>query len=188
VTQRQRTIARATRLVLPVALATVVLTGCGGKTDAGQPDVASVGGAQVTTAPTGGGDLATYVESVRKFGACLREAGFDITDPDSRGRFDVKDKNRAKSDPAFPAAMEKCQGLLTQQPDELRQRPPEEVEQAREYAQCMRDNGAPDYPDPLTTGYWPELDKRDTSMDGPDVDAAAPKCATLQFPDEKAAS
>ncbi|NUT37183.1 MAG: hypothetical protein HOV79_29350 [Hamadaea sp.] len=142
--------------VLGLLVAAAALQGCSG--DSGQPQVASAGGTP-TVAPTAD-VVGTYVEAVRSYVTCLRGEGLKVSDPDAKGRFTFEGDNRTlKADPKFRAAQQKCGGLLPPVPAELQDKPvltAEQIEKAREYAKCMRDNGAPDFPDPGPDGYYPD--------------------------------
>jgi hypothetical protein len=84
------------------------------------------------------------------FARCMRENGVpDFPDPDAEGRFSEGEHD--PDDPALRAAQEACRDLA---PGGEHQNlgDPAFVEQMREYSQCMRDNGVPDFPDPDAEG------------------------------------
>jgi hypothetical protein len=84
------------------------------------------------------------------FARCIRENGVpDFPDPDASGRFSEGEHDA--DDPALRAAQEACRDLA---PGGEHQNTgdPAFVEQMREYSQCMRDNGVPDFPDPDAEG------------------------------------
>ncbi|NUT21289.1 MAG: hypothetical protein HOV77_19120 [Hamadaea sp.] len=145
---------KITRIVA-VALLAAALAGCGAKED---PKVASAGGTP-TIAPTSD-VIGAYVEAVRTYVTCLRGEGLKVTDPDAKGHFTFEgDARKLKADPKFRAAQQKCGGLLPPVPTELIEKPAltaEEIENARKYAKCMRDNGVPEFPDPGPDGYYPD--------------------------------
>ncbi|GAA1796111.1 hypothetical protein GCM10009682_17310 [Luedemannella flava] len=137
----------------------LLLAGCGGDPERSGVASARTGGAAPATGAAS--DVVTeYVESVREFVACVRKEGLKVTDPDGKGRFTFEgDLRILKADPKFAAAQKKCSALLPPVPKELREKPvrtAEEIETAREYAKCMRANGAPDFPDPGPDGWFPE--------------------------------
>jgi hypothetical protein len=89
-------------------------------------------------------------EQARKFAQCIRDNGVpDFPDPDPNGRF--SEGGHDPDDPTLRAAQEKCRDLA---PGGEHQRTgdPAFVEQMREFSQCMRDNGVPDFPDPDADG------------------------------------
>jgi hypothetical protein len=85
------------------------------------------------------------------FAQCMRDNGVpDFPDPDANGEFRGAGHEQ-QDDPTFGAAMEACRDLA---PGGEHQGTldPAEVEQMREFSQCMRDNGLPDFPDPDPDG------------------------------------
>jgi hypothetical protein len=138
------------------------LAACG---DGSAPEVATAGGQ--AGQPSASVDVVTaYVEGVRAYVGCLRQEGIEVEDPDATGRFEfVGDLAVLKQDPAFTAAMARCGHLLPPAPAGLDQLPPltdEQIEAARAYARCMRENGAPDFPDPGPDGYF--IDRSDATQ------------------------
>jgi hypothetical protein len=137
-------------------------TGC--TADPKEPGIAtaaSPGQGLTTSATPDPGVVAAYIEAVRRYVACMDEDGITFTDPDTRGNIElVGDLRLLKQDPAFLEASERCSPLLPPKPKELIDPLPpltaEEIENARRYAECMRTNGAPDFPDPGPEGYFDE--------------------------------
>jgi hypothetical protein len=174
-------VSTAARATLGAAALVFALAGCGD--DAEEPSVASAGG---TPAAVASGDAVTaYVEDVRKYVACLRAEGVDVTDPDAKGKFEYSGDPRVlKRDPKFRAAQTKCTDLLPPMPEGLEEKPvltPEEVEAKRSYARCMRENGVTDFPDPGPDGHWPESnDGRPTwNQEGPAAKRAEAACGSI---------
>jgi hypothetical protein len=58
-------------------------------------------------APKTGADVAKGVDRLVEFAQCMREAGFDMPDPDAAGQFEELEKDEKKS-PEFAAAYEQC--------------------------------------------------------------------------------
>jgi hypothetical protein len=142
-----------------LALVLMLGTACGGADEA--PPVATAGGASTSAAP-GADAVAAYVENQRQLAKCLREQGFDVPDPDAKGRLDLGASmgGRNKADPKVLAAWKACEEFSVPVPAEL-QEPvepvtPEQLANRREYAKCMRANGMPRWPDPRPDGSWPE--------------------------------
>jgi hypothetical protein len=73
----------------------------------------------------------------------------DFPDPDAEGRFSEGEHD--SDDPGLRAAQEACRNLA---PGGEHQNlgDPAFVEQMREFSQCMRENGVPDFPDPDAEG------------------------------------
>ncbi len=150
-----RSMTTLTRLFVPSALivaAVAALSACGGGAAQG-PQVASVpdGTASAASPPAGGGT--DWMPFVR----CLREHGLDVRDPDPdnpQGNVvTLADGGQIPvMDPAHRACASKMPAL-----DEGPHWKPEEIEKLRQYAACMRENGATEFPDPdPETGDKPE--------------------------------
>jgi hypothetical protein len=151
----------------PVLLATaatvalLTLTGCGGGAE--EPNVASANpsGATATTGVPPSDAVVKYVESKRQWVKCLREQGFDLPDPDARGHVEIsgEQNKKLKADRKWLEAQKKCQEFQLPVPAELEEKEepatPEQIEHRREYAKCIRANGASDWPDPNANGEWP---------------------------------
>jgi hypothetical protein len=85
------------------------------------------------------------------FAQCMRDNGVpDFPDPDADGRFRGLGHEQ-ESDPKFRGAQEACRELAPGGEHE-NFGDPAFVEQMREFSQCMRDNGLPDFPDPDADG------------------------------------
>lgn len=127
-------------------LATAAPAACTGEED---PTIPTAGGATTTPVATGDDPLAQELAFV----ACMREEGIeDMPDPvpgDTSGRSAVRyaiDVLGKGSDPVFQAALEECRDLLPEPPAP---EPPsaERLEALRQFSECMRNNGLPDFPD-----------------------------------------
>ncbi|GAA2260882.1 hypothetical protein GCM10010415_24220 [Streptomyces atrovirens] len=160
---------RANRVLLAAAASVVALalTGCGG--DEGDSDIptAASGGAATPSAGSdaqgGGDDVAAYVQAQREYVKCLRENGVDAPDPDEKGTIDFGDNLDLKKDAKFRAATEKCAEYLAAVPESIEKGnqsklTAEQIKVKQQYAKCMQENGAADFPDPgpdgLGQGEW----------------------------------
>ncbi len=86
----------------------------------------------------------------RAYAQCIRDNGVpDFPDPDPDGRLRGP-AHEQQGNPKFRAAQEKCRDLAPG--GEHQRSDPASVEQMREFSQCMRDNGVPDFPDPDPDG------------------------------------
>jgi hypothetical protein len=86
-----------------------------------------------------------------QFAQCMRDNGVpDFPDPDPDGRFRGTGHEQ-QNDPTFRAAQEKCRDLAPGGEHE-NTGDPAFVEQMRQFSQCMRDNGVPNFPDPDPDG------------------------------------
>src|SRR6266511_4464384 len=85
------------------------------------------------------------------YAQCMRENGVpDFPDPDAQGRLRALGHEQ-RDDPQFRAATEACRDLAPGGEHE-QLGDPAFVEQMREFSQCMRENGLPDFPDPDAQG------------------------------------
>jgi hypothetical protein len=121
---------------LPTALALVALigTGCG-----------STPSETATTASTGAGRNAADQGKAVKFAECIREHDVpDFPDPDAKGEFEY---GVSVSPAVWTRAVEACKDL--QPPGSLSsKRTPEQQTASLRFAQCVRDHGVKDFPDP----------------------------------------
>jgi hypothetical protein len=126
-------------IVLGVLLA-LATAACGGSDDDG--GVATADGGPRTT----GSAHAAQKGDALKFAQCMRENGLpEFKDPgSSEGGALVP---QGADEEVVRAAMEKCK-QYSPNGGEPPQRDEESLERDRRFAQCMRDNGVPDFPDP----------------------------------------
>jgi hypothetical protein len=107
------------------------------------------------------------------YAQCMRDNGVpDFPDPNADGRFALDHDEFDRDDPTFQAASEECRDLA---PGGEHQNTgdPATVEQMREFSQCMRDNGLPDFPDPDADGRLRGIGHE---AGGPTYDAAMEAC------------
>ena len=128
---------RTVRPLAALAMLAVITAGCGGTRSS--TDTASSTG-------TGGNKNLTARDKAVKFTECMRENGVgDFPDPNASGEF-----------PSFgisvsPAEWKKALGACKelQPPGSLSAKlSPEQLSTALKFAQCMRENGVQDFPDP----------------------------------------
>ena len=136
-------------------------------------------------AATGSGSSGNNVAQAVKFAQCMRANGVSqFPDPDASGALTIDGVvNGSSLDPnsaAFQQAISACKNL---EPSGFmgHTRSAQQQEAALKFAQCMRDNGVPDFPDPTADG--PLIDTtRIPSMAGkhprtdPGFNAAQQKC------------
>jgi len=130
------------RFMIAAALlgALTLLTACGSSS--------SNGG----TAPAAGKTRAA--DQARRYAQCIRDNGVpDFPDPDANGQFRGQ-AHELQGDPKFQAALQACRALAPGGTHEQNRGTPAFVEQARKFAQCIRDNGVPDFPDPGADGTF----------------------------------
>jgi len=117
-----------------------------------------------------------------KYSQCMRDNGVpNFPDPkmEDGGGFSLSLPEGADNE-KVDAAQEKCKanlpnGGVPEKPD------PERLEQMRKYAQCMRENGVPNFPDPSEDGGI-ALDMGKLGLSGPDdpkLKGAEEKCKSV---------
>ncbi|MDL4812649.1 hypothetical protein [Actinomadura opuntiae] len=123
---------RASMLLAAAAAVALTAAGCGGS-DSG----------------SSGSDANPAVEQAVKYAQCMRKNGVtDFPDPDKDGRFTIAAGGPKKTSPQFIKAKQACK---SQEPPGVEDNPAQRSKAQQEwlrYAQCMRRNGVPDFPDP----------------------------------------
>jgi hypothetical protein len=129
-----------------VAMVAVISAGCGG-TRSGGGTASSTG-----TGSSGGNSTASTHAKAVKFAECMRANGVSaFPDPDASGELTIdavaNGSSLDTSSAAFEQAISACKDL---EPPGFtgHERNAQEQEGALEFAQCIRDNGVPDFPDP----------------------------------------
>jgi hypothetical protein len=132
----------------------LVLAACGSGSDGGKPS----------------GPAASLA-----FARCMRDNGVaDYPDPDPSGQPGAGHDSFDPDDPTFKAANEKCRDLLPGGGEHETQSP-EAIQGLIRFAQCMRDNGVADFPDPDADGKFPK-EAEQGAHDDPTFQAASEKC------------
>jgi hypothetical protein len=172
------------RLAAVVPLLALTLAGCGGH--GRKPGVATVGGTgKANPSPTASVDPQT---ALLNFARCMREHGVDMPDPDSDGKVTIMASGGSTSGnkTQVDAAQAACRQYMPNggAPPSMS---PEELDQLRKFAQCMREHGVQMAdPDANNGGLSiaggtgrtegsPGLDKRQ-SLDDPNFKAAQEAC------------
>jgi hypothetical protein len=155
-------------LALPlVALAIFlpVLAACGESGDAS-------GG---SGAAAGGGATGTNNSQYVKFAQCMRQNGVpQWPDPIDGTKF--RTRGIDPNSPQFKAAAQKCKPVAPPGWDGSSRQDPAMQARALKYAQCMRKNGVPTFPDPQGGA----LDPGDVNPNSPQFKAADQKCQSLR--------
>jgi hypothetical protein len=124
-------------------------------------------GGQVTPAASAG-SAATNVQQQalavgRRFGQCGRDHGFpDFPDPViDRGKLGYPDAPQETRDQERQVlAIPECKAILGETPQLPDNRPAPsaaDLRKLRDFAQCMREHGIPEWPDPKSDGTFPIL-------------------------------
>lgn len=128
---------------------------------------------------TGGTTTATKDKSL-EYAACIRENGVpDYEDPGPGGGTKIDGRTDPAKAKALMEAQQKCREFAPGGGPEG-SASPADVESIRKYAQCMRDNGVPDFPDPDSEGRITVDGDGGLKLDSPEFTAADEKCASLK--------
>jgi hypothetical protein len=136
---------RSLAVLAPIALAALLLGACG-----------SSGPAATGSGSTGANNTSANVAEAEKFSHCMRNNGIStFPDPNSSGQLTIDGIVNGSSlnpdTPAFQQALSACKDL--EPPGFMgSQRTPAQQEAALKFAQCMRDNGITNFPDPTPNG------------------------------------
>jgi hypothetical protein len=148
-----------------VALIGVISAGCsnalagtgssGGNTTA-TPTSPTVAPTAVPATGSSGGNNTTNRDQAVKFAGCMRANGVSkFPDPDASGKLTIdaiaNGSSLDTSSAAFKKAISACKDL---EPPGFTgdKRSPEQQKAALKFAQCIRDNGVTDFPDPAPDG------------------------------------
>jgi len=124
-------------------------------------------------------NTAATVEEAVKFAECMRNNGVsDFPDPDASGQFAYGIKAGSSLDPstaAWKQAVSACKDL---EPTGLIPTTftSQQIAARLRFAQCMRTNGAPDFPDPSDNG---PLINVHNGQSNPEIQSAIGKCRTV---------
>jgi hypothetical protein len=173
--RKERTMRVRAVLVIGILLA-LTGAGCGGGGDGDGDGVATAGGSTSPTASASPG-RADDPDAALKYVQCMRENGVpNMADPKVSENGEIQlNLNAEGADPGkVDAAQEKCRTLLPNG-GEPRKIDPQLLEQLRQYAKCMRENGVPDFPDPTDQGL--QVNGNKFPPDDPKMKAAGQKCS-----------
>ncbi|MEC9246450.1 MAG: hypothetical protein VYB05_16940 [Pseudomonadota bacterium] len=112
------------------------------------------------------------VEKAVVYAQCMRANGFpDFPDPDAGGRILLRQRLDDRSAPALRTAHKACndlapEGWASERPD------PERKGKLLGFAQCVRDEGIADFPDPSSEGQFDFA----TITDSPELKSAMETC------------
>lgn len=127
------------RLLAASAMIVVALAGCGEK-DKGTDNAKS--------------DQQKEREQVIKFVECMRDQGIDMPDPEfsDDGIQLMMPKGAVVDEEQMEAAQQECKKYMPNngEPPKMSK---EDREKALQFAECMRENGVPEFPDPTDGGF-----------------------------------
>lgn len=164
---------RTLRPLAALAMVALLSTGCSNATAA----------TRTASSPT-----ASPRDEAVKFAACMRANGVrQFPDPDAAGTFTIdgiaNGSSLDTSSAAFKQAIAACKDL--QPPGFIgHKRTAQEQENALKFAQCIRDNGVKDFPDPAPDGPLVDTNRIPSAAGSggrsiPGLNAALQKCRDL---------
>jgi hypothetical protein len=154
------------------ALAMVALISAGCSNARAETDTGSIGANKTTNR-----------DQAVKFAECMRTNGArEFPDPNAQGEFAYGIESGSSLDPGTPVfqkALTACKDL--QPAGYLAKRSPQEQENALKFAQCVRDNGVKDFPDPTEDGPLVDTNRIPSAAGRggrsiPELGAAMQKC------------
>ena len=164
---------RTVRTLAALAMLALLSAGC------------SNAAAETGSGNSGGNSTATNREPAVKFAQCMRANGVrEFPDPDASGTLTIDAiANRSSVDTssaAFKQAIAACKDL--QPPGFIgHKRTVQEQENALKFAQCIRDNGVKDFPDPTPDGPLVDTNRIPSATGNgiAAINAAMQKCGDL---------
>ena len=178
------------RPLAALAMVALLSAGCSNAL-AGTGTRSSGGSNTAATAPaqtgigSGGGSNATNRDQAVKFAECMRKNGVrEFPDPDASGDLTIdriaNGSSLDTSTAAFKQAISACRDL---QPPGFTggKRSPEQQKAALKFAQCIRDNGVKDFPDPTPDGPLVDTNRIPSAAGNgiAAINAAMQKCSDL---------
>src|SRR4051812_33887115 len=165
-------------LALPLVALSIflpVLAACGGSGDSSGGSGTAGGGG--SGAAAGGGATGKDNDQYVKFAQCMRQNGVpEWPDPIDGTKFRMPRGKIDPDSPQFKAASQACKSLAPPGWDGSSRQDPAIQARALKYAQCMRKNGVPKFPDPQGGA----LDTGDVDLNSPQYKAAEQKCQSLR--------
>jgi hypothetical protein len=169
----------ALRPVVALALVALISAGCGSNTASETGTAGRSATATAGSTAAGGSKTTTDQDKLVKFAACIRAHGVPhFPDANAKGEFEFGIDVTAA---VWTKAVNACKAL--QPPGSLSsKRTPKQQKASIRFAQCMRENGVKDFPDPangepLINTYQIPSSNRPGGMTI--LNAAAQKCRSL---------
>lgn len=137
------------RLIATVLLVVLAAAGCGNQqSGTGVASIATGSARPSAATPT---STADPQEQGRKWAQCMREHGVQVDDPDPNGGGGLNVTAKKADKGKIQDAMEACRGTAPFM--DRKASKPQDLDQLRAFATCMRDNGV-DMPDPNPDGTF----------------------------------
>ena len=118
--------------------------------------ISACGSSAPTESGSGGNNTSATAQKAVKFAECMRSNGVSgFPDPGASGKFTIdavaNGSSLDPSAPAFEQAISACKNL--EPPGFMgSKRSPQQQQAGLRFAQCIRENGVKDFPDPLPNG------------------------------------
>ena len=147
------------RLLTVVPALALVVAACSSSPDTG--GVASLDDTATATTTSAQDAQVSAEDAMLAFTQCMRDQGIDMADPtfDGRGGFGIQIQPGAEGTfdrQKMDAAQQACQQYLADVQQSFDRSDPSEMEdQLVTFAQCMRDQGITDFPDPDLSDFGP---------------------------------
>jgi hypothetical protein len=151
------------------------LAGC--DRDHGQ-GIATAGGANAARSADPSAPAADKADRARQFAQCLRDHGVDVGDPGEDGSVDAQPGAEVDKR-TLSAAYEACRDYAPAKDAKGHEVTPNELEQLRQFAQCLRDHGVPDWPDPGPDGDFGDDPVVVQAKNSPHMRSAMEACQNL---------
>jgi hypothetical protein len=112
------------------------------------------------------------------FARCMRSHRVrDFPDPDSNGNFDLTGGGDLNpTDPTYQAAAQACRSLGSGGKSSASSLSPQQVAATVQFAECMRNHGVTNYPDPDSSGHIPGVRHFGVDPNSPQFQPAVDAC------------
>lgn len=172
--RRSRSLAFAASMIIGLLLAACGTSGAP-TTGVATLDPGTGASSNPSAAPSATG--ADQGEAMLAYSQCMRDNGVPNFPDPVNGGLQIDGNEVGMDTPAYQAADEACKSLMPAPPAGSEE-DPQDRERMLAYAQCMRDNGVPEFPDPKP-GEGLNLDGAVIDLDSPAFKAAEEACQSL---------
>ena len=165
---------RLGRLAMTVAAPLVVLSlaGCGGAGSGDNGPARPAGGGSGPSSPA-----ADPGQRALQFAQCMREHGVDMPDPDPNNRGQIQLGPPGTDTRKVQEAAQACRAFSPIGNADSGNQTPAQKEARLKFAQCMREHGVENWPDPSDSQQGPMING--PGMDDPDFESASQTCAPI---------
>jgi hypothetical protein len=173
-TKRQGTLRSAGRAVTVLATFGVLVTACSHNSSGpGVANAAASPSVSVASSPSSSASASPLA-----FARCMRSHGVrDFPDPDSSGNFDLS--SGGDLDPTnatYQAAAQACRSFGSGGKSSVSSLSPQQIAATVQFAECMRNHGVTNYPDPDSNGHIPGVRHSGVDPNSPQFQPAVDAC------------